>query len=77
MPRVQVRPHSFLLSPLDRGEWSASHPSHFTPQGNNTQYPLKKRMGGPQKLTGWFGYTGLTNLCWESKLFKKYINWGA
>jgi len=25
---VQVQPHAFLTSALDRGEWLASHPSH-------------------------------------------------
>jgi hypothetical protein len=75
--RVQVWAHTFLISPLDRGEWSAFHPSHFTPQGNNTQHPMDRRMGGRQKLSGWFGDGELTRLCWESKLFEKYINRGA
>jgi hypothetical protein len=75
--RVQVQPHLFLISTLDKGEWSGSHHSHFTPQGNNSHNPMNRRMGRPQKLTGWFGYRELTYLCWESKLLEKYTNRGA
>jgi hypothetical protein len=37
---------------------------------------MKRRMGGPQKLTGYYGDRELTYLRWESKLFEKYINPG-
>jgi len=43
--RVQKEFCSFIIPTLDGGsEWSASHPGHFT-----FQYPLRKRLVGPQK----------------------------
>jgi hypothetical protein len=44
---VQLRTHS-LTSALDGGEWSASPPGRFTPQGKNLWYSLDRRLGGPQ-----------------------------
>jgi hypothetical protein len=39
-------------SALDGGEWSASRPSLFTPQGKSFWYPLDRRLGGPQSRPG-------------------------
>jgi hypothetical protein len=41
-----------LTSALDGGEWSASRPGRFTPQGKITSYPLDRRVGGPQSRSG-------------------------
>jgi hypothetical protein len=40
----------FLISILDGGEWSASHPDHVTPQKGHW-YPLD-RLDGPQSQSG-------------------------
>jgi hypothetical protein len=40
--------YSFLTLALDGGEWSASHPGHALHQGKDPQYPLDRRLGGPQ-----------------------------
>jgi hypothetical protein len=37
---------AFLTSSMDESEWSASRPSHFTPQTSN---PLDKRLGGAHR----------------------------
>jgi hypothetical protein len=44
--------YSFSTSALDRGEWSASRPSRALPRGNDPQYPLYRRLGGPQSPSG-------------------------
>jgi hypothetical protein len=44
--------YSFLISALDRGEWSASRPGHSLRRGKNTRYPLDRRLGGPQSWSG-------------------------
>jgi len=41
-----------LTSALDRGEWSASHPSYFTPGERAPWYPLDRKLGGPQSRSG-------------------------
>jgi hypothetical protein len=33
-------------------EGSASRPGHFTPRGKSPRYPLGRKMGGPQSLSG-------------------------
>jgi hypothetical protein len=48
-------PPPFLTLALDGSEWSASYPSHFTPQGNCPHYPLDRRLGGP---LSWSGHCG-------------------
>jgi hypothetical protein len=48
--------YSFLTSALDRGEWSASRPAGALPRDKDTQYPLYRRMGGPQCRSGHRGY---------------------
>jgi hypothetical protein len=40
---VEVQSHSFLISALAGGEWSASPPGRFTP-GKETRYPLYRRL---------------------------------
>jgi len=40
-----------MTAALEGAEWSAAHPSHTLPPGK-TQYPLYRRLGGPQ---GWSG----------------------
>ena len=40
-----------LTSALDRGKWSTPTPSRFTPW-KETQYPLNKRLDGPQGRCG-------------------------
>jgi hypothetical protein len=49
----------FLTSALDGGMWPASCPSHFTPGERASQYPLDRRLGGPQ---GWSGHYEEKNL---------------
>jgi hypothetical protein len=44
---VEVQSHIFLISALNGGEFSASHLSHFT-SDERLQYPLDRRLGGPQ-----------------------------
>jgi hypothetical protein len=41
----------FETSALTRGEWSASRPGRYT-SGERSQYPLDKRLGGPQSRCG-------------------------
>ena len=40
-----------LTSALDVCGWSTPFPGHFTP-GKGTQYPLYRRLGGPQGQSG-------------------------
>jgi hypothetical protein len=42
----------FLTSALDVGEWSASRPFRFIPQGNRPRYPLDIRLGGVHSRPG-------------------------
>jgi hypothetical protein len=49
---VEVQLHAFLTSALDGGEWSASRPGRFTPQGMNPWYLLDRMLGGPQSRSG-------------------------
>jgi hypothetical protein len=44
----------FLTSALDGGEWSATCPCCFTP-GGSPQYPLDRRLSGPQNQSGHCG----------------------
>jgi hypothetical protein len=41
-----------LTSALYGGEWSASRPGRFIPQGKSPWYPLDRRLGGPQSRSG-------------------------
>jgi hypothetical protein len=41
-----------LTSALDGSEWSASRPGHFNFWGKSPWYPLDRRLGGPQILSG-------------------------
>jgi hypothetical protein len=49
---VEVPLHAFLTSVLDGGEWSASRPGCFTPQGKSPWYALDRRLGGSQNRSG-------------------------
>jgi hypothetical protein len=49
---VEVQPHTFLTSPLDEGEWSASRSSRFTRRERALWYPMDRRLGGPQSRSG-------------------------
>jgi hypothetical protein len=44
--------YSFFNSALDGGEWSAPRPGRALPWGKDTQYPLDRRLGGPQSRSG-------------------------
>jgi len=44
--------YSFLTSALDGGEWSASRPGRALTPGKDPQYPLDRRLGGPQSQSG-------------------------
>jgi hypothetical protein len=44
--------YSFLTSELDGDEWSASLPGRALPRGKDPQYPLYRRLGGPQSRSG-------------------------
>jgi hypothetical protein len=44
-----------LTEAINGGEWSASRPGHFTPQGKSPWYPLARRLGGPQSHSGCYG----------------------
>jgi len=44
---VEVQLHSFLISALDEGEGSTSHPGRFI-SGKERRYLLNKRLGCPQ-----------------------------
>jgi hypothetical protein len=52
---VHVYIHVFLTSALVGGEWSVSHLSRFTPKERAPQYPLDRRLGGPQNWPGQHG----------------------
>jgi len=44
MRKVEVELHAFLMSALDGGGWSASHPSCFT-LGDKASVPFGKEAG--------------------------------
>jgi hypothetical protein len=46
--RMEVQLHALLILALDESEWSASCHNHFTPCKEPPQYPLDRRLGGPQ-----------------------------
>jgi hypothetical protein len=50
--KMEVWFNAFLTSWLDGGEWSASHPSCFTPRENAPHYPLDRRLNEPYSQTG-------------------------
>jgi hypothetical protein len=39
--------------------------ARFTPQRKNPQYPLNRRLGGPQSCTGCFGEENISCPCWD------------
>jgi hypothetical protein len=42
----------FLTSAPDGGQWSASRPFRFIPQGTRPRYPLDRRLGGVHSRSG-------------------------
>jgi hypothetical protein len=44
--------NSFLISTLNEDEWLASRPGRDLAPGNNTRYPLDRRLGWPQCRSG-------------------------
>jgi hypothetical protein len=44
--------YSFTASALDRGEWSALCPGRALPPRKEPRYPLYRRLGGTQSLSG-------------------------
>jgi hypothetical protein len=52
--KLELQLHAFLTPALDEGEWSASHPGHFTPPGKSPQYQFDKMLGGTQSWSGLF-----------------------
>lgn len=55
MGGVEVLFHLFVISALNRGEWSDSHPGTFTPSESAPWYSLNWSLGGPQSQYGLFG----------------------
>jgi hypothetical protein len=45
--------HTFLTSALDGGEWLVSMPPPLYPQDKSPQYPLDRRLGGPQSQSAY------------------------
>jgi hypothetical protein len=48
---VDIEIKIFLTPALAEGEWSASRPGRFIP-GEESQYPLDRRLVGPQSRSG-------------------------
>ena len=48
---VEAKLHAFITSALDRDEWSASYPKHFTACGKS-HYPLHGSLGVPHSQLG-------------------------
>jgi hypothetical protein len=48
---VDVYTHISLTTALVGGEWSASRPGRL-PRGERLRYPLDRKLGGPQSLSG-------------------------
>ena len=49
---VEVQLYSSMTMALEGGEWSAARPGRTLLPGK-TQYPLYRRLGGPQGRSGW------------------------
>lgn len=47
--------HSFLISELDRDEWTTSRPSRFIPWGKSSGYSVNRGQCGPQSYSGCLG----------------------
>lgn len=50
---AEVQLHTFWTSALDGIDWLFSIPNLKIP-GNETRYPLSRRLDGPQSRSGWF-----------------------
>jgi len=51
---VEAQCHSFLITALNGGRWSASCSSHFIPSSERRLFPYNGRLGGPQSESGHF-----------------------
>jgi hypothetical protein len=49
---VKIYPHTFVISALDGGEWSASRFRPLYPQRKRPRYPLDRRLGESQSRSG-------------------------
>jgi hypothetical protein len=65
---VEVSLHTFLTSALDGGEWSVSLCSLV----KSPQYPLYRRLGGPQSRSGRCGRTPLIQFVGSSFYWLRY-----
>jgi hypothetical protein len=54
---------AFLTSALDGGEWSASHPGHFTP---------REKAPGMHWIGGWVGPKGILDMVGKTKKLLPY-----
>jgi hypothetical protein len=51
---VEIQLHTFLTLALDGGEWSASHPSHFTPEKRALVPTIKEAGWNPELVWTWW-----------------------
>ena len=67
-----------MTTALERSEWSAAHPGCTVPLGR-TQYPLYRRLGGPQGRSGWV--ENLIPLGFDpwtiQPIVSRYTNWAT
>jgi hypothetical protein len=47
---MEVELHTLVTLTLDSGEWSASHPGHFTPREKSSWYPLYRKQVVRKKI---------------------------
>jgi hypothetical protein len=66
---VEVWLLAFLMSALDRAQIVSFMPSPLQPQGVSSQYPLDRRLGGPQSQSGHSGEEKMPLPVFESQLF--------
>jgi hypothetical protein len=70
---VEVWLHAFSTSALDAGKWSASRPVRFTAR-RSPQYPLDRRLGGPQRRSTTEKMHTLTQVVNELQENNKHIS---
>jgi hypothetical protein len=58
--------HVFSTSALDEGGWLALSAGRFTSEGKSPQYPLDRRLGGPQSRSGGGGKRKIPDPCRKS-----------
>jgi len=77
---VEAKLHAFITAALDRDEWSASYPKHFTACGKRRHYPLHGSLGMPHSQLGCcskvsFPFQKLSSLLSFSPFSCPYINY--